>query len=182
MKPIISWPSLSQSTLPMRGATIPKNPGVTQNRISIHAPHAGSDWAGIGIYFGLAISIHAPHAGSDGQKMVILPHATDFNPRSPCGERLGRPRFLVQVAIFQSTLPMRGATGLNPHPRSPLKFQSTLPMRGATSDSSSGAVSQQFQSTLPMRGATLKVISVSPVAFNFNPRSPCGERRWTWME
>ena len=74
MKPIISWPSLSQSTLPMRGATIPKNPGVTQNRISIHAPHAGSDWAGIGIYFGRALSIHAADAGGDGQKKGSLPH------------------------------------------------------------------------------------------------------------
>ena len=87
MKPIISWPSLSQSTLPMRGATIPKNPGVTQNRISIHAPHAGSDWAGIGIYFGLAISIHAPHAGSDLDENGEISDQANFNPRSPCGER-----------------------------------------------------------------------------------------------
>ena len=33
-----------------------------------------------------------------------------------------------------------------------------------------------FQSTLPMRGATLALIMLSPLAFNFNPHSPCGER------
>ena len=39
------------------------------------------------------------------------------------------------------------------------------------------AVSQRFQSTLPARGATfLTALSVKP-AFDFNPRSPHGERR-----
>ena len=110
MKPIISWPSLSQSTLPMRGATIPKNPGVTQNRISIHAPHAGSDWAGIGIYFGLAISIHAPHAGSDLDENGEISDQANFNPRSPCGERPAHTFLTSCFRLFQSTLPMRGAT------------------------------------------------------------------------
>ena len=79
--------------------------------------------------------------------------------------------------IFQSTLPMRGATGLqmrlcsnfkhfNPH--SPcgerrdnvqtyidrLVFQSTLPMRGATVFPTVSVDELKFQSTLPMRGAT----------------------------
>ena len=78
--------------------------------ISIHAPRAGSDLAGMGIinpYTGFQstlpvrgateaeateatvekISIHAPRAGSDGK----YPHGASrllyFNPRSPCGER-----------------------------------------------------------------------------------------------
>ena len=55
-----------QSTLPMRGATAVVMEYATSIRISIHTPHAGSD-AGI------------PECGLD---------AHDFNPHSPCGERL----------------------------------------------------------------------------------------------
>ena len=51
----------------MRGATPgdfreTKFPG-----ISIHAPHAGRDVAGIGRRDRHGISIHAPHAGRDGK-------------------------------------------------------------------------------------------------------------------
>ena len=35
-----------------------------------------------------AISIHAPHAGSDGRNGREKRNAANFNPRSPCGERL----------------------------------------------------------------------------------------------
>ena len=34
------------------------------------------------------ISIHAPHAGSDQVLNFHLSHLLNFNPRSPCGERL----------------------------------------------------------------------------------------------
>ena len=37
---------------------------------------------------------------------------TDFNPRSPHGERLQRAFNRVKTCLFQSTLPARGATGL----------------------------------------------------------------------
>ena len=88
MKPIISWPSLSQSTLPMRGATIKRPQKSLKEVISIHAPHAGSDKSKGGVFLWadqfqstlpmrgatiiastkeqcIGISIHAPHAGSD---------------------------------------------------------------------------------------------------------------------
>ena len=80
--------------------------------------------------------------------------------------------------IFQSTLPMRGATlGLQvyvyhldisihaPHAGSDLELLSIIfsPLR--------------FQSTLPMRGATgISMIKLNVKGY-FNPRSPCGERR-----
>ncbi|EFT83510.1 hypothetical protein HMPREF0620_0515 [Parascardovia denticolens DSM 10105 = JCM 12538] len=35
-------------------------------------------------------------------------------------------------------------------------FQSTLPLRGATSDSNPAAGTAEFQSTLPLRGATTR--------------------------
>ena len=125
-----------------------------------------------------------------------------FNPRSPCGERRSRlfyfqknidisihaPRVgsdryqelrLLELAGFQSTLPVWGATRRilrisadgagyfnprspcgerrNPRPSSwrHYRFQSTLPVWGATaSESPKPATKDLFQSTLPVWGAT----------------------------
>ena len=54
-----------QSTLPVRGATLPFN-RVRRNRyISIHAPREGSDEIITTIVSAIPISIHAPREGSD---------------------------------------------------------------------------------------------------------------------
>ena len=102
-------------------------------------------------------------------------------------------------AAFQSTLPARGATGINPFSISSLLFQSTLPARGATPEVFPASYyAFEFQSTLPARGATrvfvgqidacaisihapctgsdgANVGNMKP-ARNFNPRSLHGER------
>ena len=57
-------------------------------------------------------------------------------------------------------------------------FQSTLPVRGATLHARHSAIScLVFQSTLPVRGATRRRRAPQPALRNFNPRSPCGERQ-----
>ena len=87
---------LFQSTLPLRGAT-------KQGASLHHIPE---------------ISIHAPLTGSDELPVACLVYSGDFNPRSPYGERLLALRTLQRHYIFQSTLPLRGATGgLQPSPR-----------------------------------------------------------------
>ena len=58
----------------------------------------------------LVISIHTPLAGSDRQSGRASCGAFHFNPHSPCGER---PEFFLSIRtlkLFQSTLPLRGAT------------------------------------------------------------------------
>ena len=78
-----------QSTLPMRGATMITHGLWYWSSISIHTPHAGSDDIPAAIVAkGSWISIHTPHAGSD---------FSSFRPA-------------LVGSIFQSTLPMRGAT------------------------------------------------------------------------
>ena len=42
--------------------------------------------------------------------LARLGKGADFNPRSPCGERLAKCVANFTLAIFQSTLPLRGAT------------------------------------------------------------------------
>ena len=120
-----------QSTLPLRGATRGRAARIRRNVISIHTPLAGSDWWGRLGRLRISISIHTPLAGSDP------------------------PQFSHSTA---SQL-----------------FQSTLPLRGATEPEDILAMSEIFQSTLPLRGAT-DASRPSLDARNFNPHSPCGER------
>ena len=95
----------------MRGATQYSPPPPSTVTISIHAPHAGRDLLVCTGQFGIAISIHAPHAGRDRGRGRQGHADEDFNPRAPCGARpLPLPNPL-RPQPFQSTRPMRGATG-----------------------------------------------------------------------
>ena len=58
----------------------------------------------------MTISIHAPRVGSDMGRPNIGSKTTDFNPRSPCGERQTPFAWWITRATFQSTLPVWGAT------------------------------------------------------------------------
>ena len=102
------------------------------NYISIHAPRAGSDNSRFLRTRNCKISIHAPRAGSDLGAACHAPAGGNFNPRSPCGERRGAHSKTFALALFQSTLPVRGATNDPQQRKDFLAFQSTLPVRGAT--------------------------------------------------
>ena len=82
------YPSRFQSTLPVRGATWLDNHQLRHKIISIHAPRKGSDWAVNTDLWDAWISIHAPRKGSDA----------------------GSKREMLISGLFQSTLPVRGAT------------------------------------------------------------------------
>ena len=109
--PDITQIRLFQSTRPVRGATIATAYNARREWVSIHAPRAGRDIQ--------------PDAG------VSIPRR--FNPRAPCGARLARLVFAVRKEVsihapragrdlyvggdvnnrpFQSTRPVRGATGI----------------------------------------------------------------------
>ena len=122
----------------------------------------------------------------------------NFNPRSPHGERRRSSRKAFSLKKFQSTLPARGATPLQPVKSTKSRFQSTLPARGATNEEMQRVRQKAFQSTLPARGATgaagcesrhRKISIHAPRTgsdrllwltqarlTHFNPRSPHGER------
>ena len=55
--------------------------------ISIHAPRVGSDLMEVESDRSDRISIHAPRVGSDPTCRNSFANASNFNPRSPCGER-----------------------------------------------------------------------------------------------
>ena len=129
---------LFQSTLPVGGATCSLLPELQAGAISIHAPRGGSDIKVINHRIEDLISIHAPRGGSDSVT--------------------GMANILRQV--FQSTLPLGGAT------------RKIL---------TSWTISWSFQSTLPVGGATIPDGYLHFCPSDFNPRSPWGERQLVYI-
>ena len=100
-----------QSTHPLRGATIVPRSGTGRMDISIHAPLAGCD---VGQHGTAAASLYfnprTPCGVRLGGRFSLAGNHLDFNPRTPCGVRLDlQKRWLLSVR-FQSTHPLRGAT------------------------------------------------------------------------
>ena len=144
-----------QSTLPVWGATRRIQGRGYAVRISIHAPRVGSD--------PLASKIPTPRPSFQSTLPVwgateifrfLRCGILDFNPRSPCGERLYQMQSAFVKSLFQSTLPVWGATPSAGHYTTRPSISIHAPRVG---------------SDWPVCGSTARM-------FNFNPRSPCGER------
>ena len=80
--------------------------------------------------------------------------SSNFNPRSPCGERLIMANRSLGTPQFQSTLPLRGATNCAVYPDGGLVISIHAPLAG----SDAGGLARRWRKA------------------DFNPRSPCGER------
>ena len=100
------------------------------------------------------ISTHVPRAGDDLRGSGGAPCGPDFNPRPPCGRRLGNSHFFLPPYIFQPTSPVRETTLL-------------------------ATMSQPFLVNFnprPPCGRRLQFRHQILVGFHFNPRPPCGRR------
>ena len=123
--------------------------------ISIHAPHARSDFHDVRIASICRISIHAPHARSDDDRRSKGQPGNQISIHAPHARSDALSIQPTAAASFQSTLLMRGATDTARQSHRGGVFQSTLLMRGATSVSAfTFGRTALFQSTLLMRGAT----------------------------
>ena len=108
---IVLLQNLFQSTLPVWGAT------------EVLTQYTGTD----------VISIHAPRVGSDFCYAKRLNLTRDFNPRSPCGERLGQPLWISDRLAISIHAPRVGSDeGQGIQTGRGKIFQSTLPVWGAT--------------------------------------------------
>ena len=144
-----------QSTLPMRGATLRIGEALALTWISIHAPHAGSDpnWL---------------------QSRATL---GNFNPRSPCGERPG----------FRAGLYFQGGISIHaPHAGSDFsnfvqllcpRISIHAPHAGSDCLAPGNGLKRRISIHAPHAGSDMKISSWPAARDNFNPRSPCGERR-----
>ena len=141
-------------------------------------PVGGATWITLAEWRYDGISIHAPRGGSDVSVLVWLFWVSNFNPRSPWGERRHWSRSGWRRQAISIHAPRGGSdnqfanvkTGLMDfNPRSPWgerrhlpsrtprqkRFQSTLPVGGATFLALGLIGNGIFQSTLPVGGATL---------------------------
>ena len=149
-----------QSTLPARGATKERKK-LAKN---------------------LEISIHAPRTGSDAFPPFRAFPLNHFNPRSPHGERLFQNHMSAESKIFQSTLPARGATRCMISQKIlGTSFQSTLPARGATREYAASVTETEISIHAPRTGSDGEITVYRHKSNHFNPRSPHGERRLTFM-
>ena len=144
-----------QSTLPVGGATakLPPEASAREN-FNPRSPWGERRYDDLYPDDVAIISIHAPRGGSDLEISKSLPSAPDFNPRSPWGERPPRTGSISKWQLFQSTLPVGGATRLSyrhwPH--------TTISIHA------------------PRGGSDLLIFSTFDTQNYFNPRSPWGER------
>ncbi len=124
----------------------------------------------------IKISIHAPHAGSDCKQSKEMLLQRYFNPRSPCGERRLRPRRSCRADDFNPRSPCGERLNRKQKQGLPLVFQSTLPMRGATINVSAPACPLPISIHAPHAGSDRCRLCWVLKRLYFNPRSPCGER------
>ena len=168
--------------------------------ISIHALLAESDNCRKAVRRDDCISIHALLAESDSGHSLLGGGPPNFNPRSPCGERLLIPKLLKTLS--QNFNP-RSPCGERPVRISPffppVQFQSTLSLRRATaaveaslcrllisihallaeSDHSSDKEEDKNEISIHALLAESDFGSCGNEQdkLDFNPRSPCGERQ-----
>ena len=103
--------------------------------------------------------------------------ASDFYPRSPCGER----PTVDSSSVCSSNFYPRSPCGERPGERAGIKpiFSISIHALLAESDNiidSNCNLTQKFLSTLSLRRATTSSTVIVILRKNFYPRSPCGER------
>ena len=128
-----------QSTLPARGATRCYSPHQCSRwNFNPRSPRGERHLGDHVSHLVIVISIHAPREGSDLQRNA---------------------RETIR-ALFQSTLPARGATSTRGHLKISRLISIHAPREGSDSSiTPSTTVETVFQSTLPARGATVAVLN-----------------------
>ena len=123
-----------QSTLPMRGATPDGVPLiVSRSYFNPRSPCGERRWQALLMPSCVHFNPRSPCGERRSPIACMSASAAYFNPRSPCGERLGT--FISSIAANMDFNP-RSPCGERHHPHYLHIFihifQSTLPMRGAT--------------------------------------------------
>ena len=99
------------------------------------------------------ISIHAPRTGSDPTSAGMFLVTSNFNPRSPHGERQVMRPYWDAVSAFQSTLPARGATRFAPAKRQNARISIHAPRTGSDSHRAEPSVFHDISIHAPRTGS-----------------------------
>ena len=145
-----------QPTLPSRGATIAVLQNIVQFRFQPTLPSRGAtDGETVDWDEDFSFQPTLPSRGATGYAKDLCPVDTDFNPRSPRGERPYQERRCLEHEQISTHAPLAGSD--------------IIPINNNLRHN-------KFQPTLPSRGATRPEIALMPCSNHFNPRSPRGER------
>ena len=102
---------------------------------------------------------------------------SNFNPRAPCGARHVPQRRPAKRGAISILAPLAGRDRMAGMTQTELAaFQSSRPLRGATSLFYLIPAVSVFQSSRPLRGATGLFLRNGNLPGYFNPRAPCGAR------
>ena len=151
--------------------------GTPLRAISIHAPRAGRDLAQNGTNMAIMqFQSTRPMRGATRSILRSSSRPINFNPRAPCGARPRSWTSMTRRCDFNPRAPC-GARQLIRFPdRYPNAFQSTRPMRGATGGVPAAAhLRPDFNPRAPC-GARLAQDHRVGFFSLINPRAPCGAR------
>ena len=117
-----------------------------------------------------------PVWGATHKTQMLSADVPHFNPRSPCGERRRTSSRRCRAQYFNPRSPCgeRQATAVA---RSVSRiFQSTLPVWGATRNDDVRERIHGISIHAPRVGSDVGLRQLPQCLHHFNPRSPCGER------
>ena len=117
-----------------------------------------------------------PARGATGLSRRPGVRASDFNPRSPHGERRQRPARASSRQQFQSTLPARGATYRDATRTDERRISIHAPRTGSDTCKTTYTRNKDISIHAPRTGSDAFPHIVQEFANDFNPRSPHGER------
>ena len=145
--------------------------------ISIHAPRTGSDALLQYAAMSSAISIHAPRTGSDCDFAIIV-NLCIISIHAP---RTGSDPFADETdappAIFQSTLPARGATQPERHNNQNGGYFNPRSPHGERLAIFRAVAALLISIHAPRTGSDRQEALYEVIISDFNPRSPHGERQ-----
>ena len=101
----------------------------------------------------------------------------NFNPRSPCGERLmiiACETISICISIHAPRVGSDDVAAIHSNPS--IDFNPRSPCGERPRIAQCLVMELLFQSTLPVWGATTILFTYRSFHCDFNPRSPCGER------
>ena len=144
--------------------------------VSIHAPRVGSD---AGEQFGIAamyVSIHAPRVGSDCCGATIMYRAVVFQSTLPVWGATVKVRMALQVTPVSIHAPRVGSDEKAlPRRRYGKCFNPRSPCGERRASGTPGSTDQSFNPRSPC-GERQDHMPLGYAQRCFNPRSPCGER------
>ena len=127
------------------------------------------------------ISTHAPRTGSDISRIIRSAVDSNFNPRSPHGERHAHPCRTSAQSRFQPTLPARGATAAHVGIYIGNGISTHAPRTGSDIRKTGSAFRYADFNPRSPHGERLFCSIHRARIIHFNPRSPHGERRLSEM-